>query len=516
MASNEFEIEQSSTGLKYLWLFKKIVARSLLLLLNVYEYAKENSVDFKATIVAAEDLVVFTFGPLYQKLTSLPEDIMEFVDDTFDKYASSRAKEFVTKYNTLIYTTKPIVKKQVIATQTIISPLLTTTIFLLKTTKYLLRNITPKPEPLFGKKDQTPLQNTLDAAKSLVPDLANQAVDATKSLVGGLPLVGNVAQTLTNPTNLANQIADTTNSLVKENPILEVVSSAAESSGNATKSQFGGLPLVGDVAQTLTNPTNLANQIADTTNSLVKENPILEAVSSAAESSSKTTKSLFGGLPTNPLDLANQITNTANSLVKDNPILDAVNSAAQNTLDTAASIVGDLPIVGDIAQSLPTNPADLANQVLDTTTSLINDNPLAGAINSAAENIGNIGNNTAATGTKAALQAAYTTMKLAMIPVIAQLWYELMKKYPTLAQLSEFILPVVEVMCELYNKAVAFMDGKGYSIAGYLPLIPIDEMKAAYKLVKTSKDGLAAVGDLVGVDANKGLSAVGDILGVNK
>ncbi|KAJ0896013.1 putative rubber elongation factor [Helianthus annuus] len=103
-----------------------------------------------------------------------------------------------------------------------------------------------------------------------------------------------------------------------------------------------------------------------------------------------------------------------------------------------------------------------------------------------------------------------------MIPVIAQLWYELMNKYPTLAQLSEFILPVVEVMCELYNKAVAFMDGKGYSIAGYLPLVPIDEMKAAYKLVKTSKDGLAAVGDLVGVDANKGLSAVGDILGVNK
>ncbi|XP_035832238.1 uncharacterized protein LOC110871612 isoform X2 [Helianthus annuus] len=461
MASNEIESEQSSTGLKYLWLFKKIVARSLLLLLNVYEYAKENSVDFKATIVAAEDLVVFTFGPLYQKLTSLPEDIMEFVDDTFDKYASSRAKEFVTKYNTLIYTTKPIVKKQVIATQTIISPILTTTIFLLKTTKYLLRNITPKPEPLFGKKDQTPLQNSLDAAKSLVPDLANQAVDATKSLVGGLPLVG-------------------------------------------------------DVAQTLTNPTNLANQIADTTSSLVKENPILEAVSSAAESSSKTTKSLFGGLPTNPLDLANQITNTANSLVKDNPILDAVNSAAQNTLDTATSIVGDLPIVGDIAQSLPTNPADLANQVLNTTTSLVNDNPLSGAINSAAENIGNIGNNTAATGTKAALQAAYTTMKLAMIPVIAQLWYELMNKYPTLAQLSEFILPVVEVMCELYNKAVAFMDGKGYSIAGYLPLVPIDEMKAAYKLVKTSKDGLAAVGDLVGIDANKGLSAVGDILGVNK
>ena len=44
------------------------------------------------------------------------------------------------------------------------------------------------------------------------------------------------------------------------------------------------------------------------------------------------------------------------------------------------------------------------------------------------------------------------------------------------------------------------MDGKGYGLFGYLPGVSIEEMKAAYKLVKTTMYGLSAVGDLVGMN----------------
>ncbi|KAI7754002.1 hypothetical protein M8C21_026264 [Ambrosia artemisiifolia] len=461
MSSNEIESEQSTTELKYLWLLKKIAVRFVVVMSNVYEFAKENSGDFKTKVVLVENIIVSIFGPVYEKLKNLPEQTLEFVDNQFDKDAPSQTKKVVIDFQSLLYETKPLVKKLVTTAQAVTVPLISFTIFLLKITRYLIQSITPLKRGITTTQTQSPLlvgttqslvQNTLDATKSLVPDtiipkgpdLVNQAADATKSLVGGLPLVGNVAQSLTtNPTDLANQAQ------------------------NTTKSLFGGLPVFGNVAQSLT---------------------------------------------TNPADLANQIANTTNSLVKENPILEAVNSAAQNSLEATSSLVGGIPIVGDVAESL-TNPADLANQVLNTTNSLVNENPLLGAINSATENLGN---NSAATGAKAALQSAYMTLKLSTIPIIAQLWYELMNKYPIVAEISEFVLPVVECVSVLYNNLVTLMDTKGYSIAGYLPLVPIDEMKAAYKLVKTSRDGLAAVGDLIGVDSNKGLSAVGDLLGVNK
>ncbi|GKD04447.1 REF/SRPP-like protein [Tanacetum coccineum] len=315
----------------------------------------------------------------------------------FDKYAPARAKKLVAKFESLINKTIRLVQKVLSTSQTIITPLITTYISLLqnllKTIKPLVKRIltVTKSTPIVGKAQtllqkgfttsQTLLQNSIDTTRSLVqdsvlqkgPELANQALDTTKSVVGSIPLVGNVAQSLiTNPTDLANQAMDT------------------------TKSMVGGIPLVGNVAQSLI---------------------------------------------TNPTDIANQVVNATNTLVKDNPVLEAVNSAAQNIVKEAQS-----------------------------------------------------------TGTKAALQSAYMSFKLAGIPVIAQLWYEANKTYPIINKLSEFILPVTEYLSEWYNKVVTYMDGKGYGLFGYLPSVPIDEMKAAYKLVKTTMDGLSSVGDLVGMN----------------
>ncbi|KAI3730827.1 hypothetical protein L1987_62005 [Smallanthus sonchifolius] len=444
--------------LKHLGLLKKISVSFVVILSNVYDFGKETYDDLKSKAVSVENTVMSTKG---QMLKDLSEEIIVFVDEEFDKYAPSNIKNLVDEFQSLIYKTEPLVRILITITQTLITPLITTTIFLLQITKYLIQNITTtttKSAPL------------VDTSQSLVPDTILQK-----------------------GSDLANQVVNTTNSLVNENPILGAVNSTAQNTLDATKS------LVPDTII----------QKGDTTKSLVGGIPLMGNVTQS--------------LVTNPTDLANQVVNTTNSLVNENPILDAVNAVAQNSLDTTKSQVPDTIFqkgtdlvnqAQDTSKSLVTNPTDLANQIVNATNSLVNENPLLDTINSAAQNIGK---EPQATGMKEALQSFYMTMKIAAIPVIAQLWYEVVDKYPTVAELSEFILPVVECLCQLYNKVVTYMDGKGYSIFGYLPLVPIDEMKAAYMLVKTSRDGLSAIGDVLGVDNNnKGLSAVGDILGMNK
>lgn len=172
-------------------------------------------------------------------------------------------------------------------------------------------------------------------------------------------------------------------------------------------------------------------------------------------------------LITNPTDLANQ------------------------AMDTTKSMVGRIPLVGNVAQSLITNPTDIANQVVNATDTLVKDSPVLGAVNLAAQNFVK---EAQSVGTKAALQSAYMSFKIAGIPVIAQFWYKA-NKYPLVNKLSALFLPVTEYLSEWYNKVVRYMDGKGYGLFGYLPSVPIDEMKAAYKLVKTTMDGLSNVGD---------------------
>ncbi|PWA89932.1 Rubber elongation factor [Artemisia annua] len=398
MESNEVEIEQSTTELKHFGFLKELTLKFLVVLSNMYDFAKENSVVIKTTLVSAESAIVSTVVPVYNKLKDLSGGILVFVDDKFDKYAPALAKKLVAKFKSLIDKTIPLVQKVLSTAQTIITPLITTYISLLqnllKTIKPLVQKIliVTKSTPIVGKArtllqkgftiSQTLLQNSINTTRSLVqdsvlqkgPELANQALDTTKSVVESIPLVGNVAQSLiTNPADLANQAMDT------------------------TKSMVGGIPIVGNVAQSLI---------------------------------------------TNPTDIANQVVNATDTLVKDNPVLGAVNSAAQNIVKEAQSV-----------------------------------------------------------GTKAALQSAYTSFKIAGLPLIAQFWYKA-NTYPLINKLSELFLPMTEYLSEWYNKVVRYMDGKGYALFGYLPSVPIDEMKAAYKLVKTTMDGLSAVGDLVGMDDN--------------
>ncbi|MFS7994667.1 putative rubber elongation factor [Helianthus anomalus] len=76
------------------------------------------------------------------------------------------------------------------------------------------------------------------------------------------------------------------------------------------------------------------------------------------------------------------------------------------------------------------------------------------------------------------------------------MWYKV-NTYPLGNALAGFTLPVVEYLSKLYlyNKVVTYMDGKCYRLFGYLPSLPIEEMKVAYKLVKTTMDGSVRMND---------------------
>ncbi|KVI05720.1 REF/SRPP-like protein At1g67360 [Cynara cardunculus var. scolymus] len=340
MSSKEVEIEESTSELKHLRFLKEIALKFLAVLSNVYDFAKENVGVLETKIVSVENAVVSAVGPVFNKLKDVAEQIIVFVDDKLEKYAPILAKSLIDNIQSLIDKIIPLVEELLTKAKSLLTPLITTVISLLKevikTVKSLLQKILTIIEslPFFDKAEA----------------LFDKGLDTIKSL----PLVAKALSLLQNPADLAKQALDTTKSVV------------------------GGIPVVGNVAQSL-------------------------------------------------LDL-----------VDDNPVLGVVSSAAQN----------------------------IVKQVQ-------------------------------ATGLKATLKSAYLSFNVVGLPVIAQFWYKA-NTYPLFHSLAELILPVVEKLSEYYNKLVRYMDGQGYELFDYLPLVPIDEMKAAYKVVKMAMDGLSAVGDLAG------------------
>ncbi|KAJ9554530.1 hypothetical protein OSB04_018575 [Centaurea solstitialis] len=328
----QVEIEESTTSeLKHLRFLKEIALKFVVLLSNVYSFAKENTGVLETKIVSVEKAVVSAVAPVYNKLKDLAERILVFVDDKLEKYAPRLIKKLIAKFQSLTDKTIPLVEKLLTKAQSIVTPLITTVISLLKkvikTIKFLLQKILTiiKSLPLFDKA-QALLAKGLNTIKSL-------------------PFLAKAQSLFQNPSDLANQSLDTTKSVV------------------------GGIPVIGNVAQSLI---------------------------------------------TNPLDVAD-------SLVKDNPVLQNIVKEAQST------------------------------------------------------------------GKKAALKSAYLSFNVVGLPVIAQFWYKA-NTYTLFHSLAEVVLPVVEKLSKYYNKFVTYMVGKGYEVFDYLPLVPIVEMKAAYKVVKMAMD----------------------------
>ncbi|KAJ9554528.1 hypothetical protein OSB04_018573 [Centaurea solstitialis] len=187
-------------------------------------------------------------------------------------------------------------------------------------------------------------------------------------------------------------------------------------------------------------------------------------------------------------------------------LIDKTIAIVEKLLTIAQPLIGGIPLVGDLAKDLITNPKDIAD-------SIAKENPLLGTVNSVAQNLVK---EVEVIGLKPALKSAYLSFNVAGLPVIAQFCYKAKKQYPQIRCLGKVFLPVVEKLSEWYNKFVKYMVKEGCELFDYLPLIPINEMKAAYKVVKVANEGLSALGDLAGGLAGLaggGLSAVGDVAG---
>ncbi|XP_071714472.1 uncharacterized protein [Rutidosis leptorrhynchoides] len=102
MNSNEVEVDQNTKEqLIHLGFIEKIGLTFFVILSNVYTFAKENSGVLKTTIISAENAVVSSVMPVYEKLKGLPKQILAFVDDKFDKYAPSLAKKLFARVQSL-------------------------------------------------------------------------------------------------------------------------------------------------------------------------------------------------------------------------------------------------------------------------------------------------------------------------------------------------------------------------------------------------------------------------------
>ncbi|XP_076916602.1 uncharacterized protein LOC143576383 [Bidens hawaiensis] len=642
MASKEAEVKQSTTEFKYLGLWKKIVVRFVVVLSNVYDFAKENSGDFKTTVVSIENKVVPIFGPIYKNIKGLVEQTLVFVDDKFDTYAPSFIKKLAIEFNNLIYEAKPLAKRIVTTTQAITIPPITAT------TKYFIQSITPLQKGSTTTKTPVETTPTSDTTTSSGIGSILQTGTGLASQAGGL--FGNVTQGITsNTAGLANTATSAVTRAVSSGsstatkvllqtayerdffisgylPLIPVdemraayklVKTAGDGLSAAGNIVGGGLSTTGNILggglstaeNVLGGVSNVGNVVggglstvgnvvggglsaagnvkteqstADLKylglwkNIVVRFVAILSNVYDFAKNNSGDYRTtivsienkvvpMFGPIYKNLKELVEQtfvfvddkFDTYAPSFIKklaiefNNLIYEAKPLAKRIVTTTQAITIP--PITATIfflqttkyfiqsitpfqkgsttttthVESTPatnTTTSSGISSILQTGTGLasqagglfgnitqgITSNTaglVTGTVSSATQNV--VGNSGSSTATKALLQTAYKTIEVAAIPVIAQVWYQVNKEHPTFAEFSEFVLPVVEAVAKLYNKTVEFTDERGFTISGYLPLIPVDEMEASYKLVKTAGDGLSAVGDVMG----GGLSAAGNIVG---
>ncbi|KAL4573828.1 hypothetical protein LXL04_020647 [Taraxacum kok-saghyz] len=333
---------------------------------------------------------------------------------------------------------------------------------------------------------------------------SREAVKKTKSLfVGGIPVLGNVVGGITNsianPKDVANKMIDRTTSLVMDNPVAQAVNSAAEkmmqeaqSAGKkaALKSVYASitlllLPLIAELWYKA-NTKEWFSKLAEVILPLIEK--FCKWYNDTVDKMEEKGYSFFGYLPTMPIlemETAYKLVKTKNDGIE----------ALEDAGEVASGIVGNIPIVGGLAQT--------ADQVMDNTASLVMDNPLTQAVESAADEMIE---NTEELATKAALKAVYAALTVLLCPAIAEVCYKL-REFALIKALGKMILPLIEELCEWYNQKLKELDEKGYSFFGYLPTVPITEMKVAYKLVKMANGGLEVVGG--------GLEAVGGAVGLN-
>ncbi|KAI3515987.1 hypothetical protein L1887_14894 [Cichorium endivia] len=293
--------------------------------------------------------------------------------------------------------------------------------------------------------------------------------------VKSLHALGDVTYSIANPTDAAHEVINRTATLVTDNPIAQDVNSSADkvlreaqSAGKkaALKSVYASItllaiPLMAECWYKVNNKerfSKLANVI------LPEIEKFCRLYNNTVEKMEEEGNSFFDYLPTMPIAEME----TAYNLVKAKK-------------DRIVAATGGLEDASELASDIP-----LTEAVESTADQMVEDNE--------------------AVATKAALKSVYVSLTLLICPAIAE-YYDILHAYAPVKAQGYAILPLIEKLCERYNKMLKELDEKGHSFFGYLPTIPISEMKAAHKLVKTDNAGVEAVGS--------GASAVEGVVGLN-
>ncbi|KAI3780076.1 hypothetical protein L2E82_09955 [Cichorium intybus] len=303
---------------------------------------------------------------------------------------------------------------------------------------------------------------------------------------------------------------------------------------NKTMSFVGGISIfgyvVGDVTYSIANPTGAAHEVIDKTSTLVTDNPIAQDVNSSADKvlreaqsarKKAALKSVYASITLLAISLMAECwykVNTKERFSKlENVILPEIekfcrwyNNTVEKMEEKGYSFFDYLPTLPILEMETAYNLVKAKNESivaaaggLEDAGELASDIPLTEAVESAADQM--VEDNEAVV-TKAALKSVYASLTLLICPAIAE-YYDILHAYAPVNALGYSILPLTENLCEWYNKMLKQLDEKGHSFFGYLPTMPISEMKAAHKLVKTDNAGVEAVGS--------GASAVEGIVGLN-
>ncbi|XP_019150345.1 PREDICTED: REF/SRPP-like protein At1g67360 [Ipomoea nil] len=85
MASDKIEMERSEEKLKHLGFVRVVTVNAVVLISNLYEYAKQNSGPLKSTVGTVENAVTTVVRPVYDKFKDVPDDVLVFLDKKVDE-----------------------------------------------------------------------------------------------------------------------------------------------------------------------------------------------------------------------------------------------------------------------------------------------------------------------------------------------------------------------------------------------------------------------------------------------
>lgn len=73
-------METSEGKLKHLGFVRVFTVNAVVLISNLYEYAKQNSGPLKSTVGTVENAVTTVVRPVYEKIKDVPDDVLVFLD----------------------------------------------------------------------------------------------------------------------------------------------------------------------------------------------------------------------------------------------------------------------------------------------------------------------------------------------------------------------------------------------------------------------------------------------------